>query len=221
MLQQLRPALLSVFCFTVLTGLVFPLVVTGISQAAFSTQANGGLIQQNGQVIGSRLIGQPFAAPRYFHGRPSAAGNGYNAGKPGDAYAGSSGTNLGPTSAKLIKGIADDPATKDTDESYAGLTQLAKAYRTENGLPANAPLPRMRLPARQAAWTGDQSRKRRASSGTSRQSAWSARGSRACPSQQIDGKPNTGYFRRPTGKCPRPKPGSGFDRTGQIRRQIK
>ena len=141
MLNQLRPAIMSVLAITALTGLVFPLVVTGISKVVFPHQANGSLIEQDGKVVGSSLIGQPFSKPEYFHPRPSAAGNGYNAGKPSDAYAGSSGTNLGPTSSKLLKGIEDDPKTKDTDESYAGIPQLAKAYRDENGLAANAPIP--------------------------------------------------------------------------------
>lgn len=141
MLQQLRPAVMSVLVFTILTGLIFPFAITGIAQAAFPRQAQGGLITQNGKVVGSEWIGQPFSAPGYFHPRPSAAGNGYSTGKPDDTYTGSSGTNLGPTSAKLIQGIEDDPATKDTDESYAGIPQQAKAYREENGLDANTPVP--------------------------------------------------------------------------------
>lgn len=141
MLQQLRPAITSVLTLTVLTGILFPIAITVISQMVFPRQANGSLIEQNGKVVGSELIGQPFAAPGYFHPRPSAAGNGYNAGKPDDAYTGSSGTNLGPTSSKLVKGIEDDPKTKDTDESYSGIPQLTKAYREENGLPENAPVP--------------------------------------------------------------------------------
>lgn len=133
MLKQLRPAIVSTLAFTILTGFIFPFVIYGISQAAFRSQANGSIIEQNGKVVGSSLIGQNFASPLYFHPRPSAAGNGYDGGASG-------GTNLGPTSAKLLKGIPDDPKTK-ADESYAGIPQLAEAYRKENGLTKDAAVP--------------------------------------------------------------------------------
>lgn len=131
----LWPSIGLTLFFIVFTGLVFPYVIYWISQAVFPHQANGSLIKNaQGQVVGSELLGQNFAKPEYFHPRPSAAGSGYDA-------ANSSGTNLGPTSDKLINGIADDPETKDTDESYAGVKQLAEAYRKENGLAADAVLP--------------------------------------------------------------------------------
>ena len=93
--HQLRPAIVLTLLFCVITGLVYPGVVTALSQLLFPHRANGSLIQSaGGQVIGSELIGQPFARPEYFHPRPSAAGNGYD----GTA---SGGTNKGPTDAKL------------------------------------------------------------------------------------------------------------------------
>jgi K+-transporting ATPase ATPase C chain len=112
MLNELKPALLMLALLTVLTGGVYPLLVTGIAQGLFPHQANGSLIEQNGKVVGSELIGQPFSDPKYFWGRPSATGPvPYNAGA-------SSGSNLGPLDPALEVAVkariaalkASDPA---------------------------------------------------------------------------------------------------------------
>lgn len=94
-LQELRPAIVLLAALSLLTGLAYPYVIIGLAQVLFPWQANGSLILEDGKIVGSDLIAQSFTSPAYFHGRPSAAGAGYDG-------ASSSGSNLGPTSAALI-----------------------------------------------------------------------------------------------------------------------
>ncbi|MBI3949754.1 MAG: potassium-transporting ATPase subunit KdpC [Acidobacteria bacterium] len=115
-LKHIYPAVAMTLVLTVLLGIIYPVVVTGLAQILFKDKAQGSLMAKDGKVIGSRLIGQPFTGPGYFHSRPSAAGSGYDATASG-------GTNLGPTSKKLI-------------EEQVSLR--VKALRTEN---VNAPIP--------------------------------------------------------------------------------
>jgi K+-transporting ATPase ATPase C chain len=128
MVKELKAGFLMMVVMTVLTGFAYPAVVTLIGQVLFRDQANGSLMTRDGHVIGSRLIGQGFSKPEYFHPRPSSAGSGYD----GTASAGS---NLGPTSAKLINGTTkiDDKNNEIVD--FDGIKLRVLHYCVENNLP--------------------------------------------------------------------------------------
>src|ERR1700750_1683894 len=101
MKKNLITAVLMTIATTILLGIIYPLVVTGLAQVIFPKQANGQLIPKNGQIVGSRIIGQGFSGPKYFHSRPSFAGSGYDA-------ANTNGSQLGPTNQKLIDRVTSD-----------------------------------------------------------------------------------------------------------------
>ena len=115
---ELRSSVLAVAVLAIIAGGIYPLVSWGLAQALFPGRSNGSLVTRNGRTVGSSLIGQPFRSPAYFHPRPSAAGEGYDAERSG-------GTNLGPLSKTLVEAVR----------------ARAAAYRAENGLAADAAVP--------------------------------------------------------------------------------
>jgi K+-transporting ATPase ATPase C chain len=134
MWEQILPGLRIKIFMTVVLGVAYPLAMTGISQVMFPKQANGSLITAGGKVIGSEIIGQNFSKPEYFHPRPSAAGSGY------DATA-SSGSNLGPTSAKLIHGTTKMDDKKNEVVDYDGVSLRIVHYCVENNIPYESSIP--------------------------------------------------------------------------------
>jgi potassium-transporting ATPase KdpC subunit len=134
MLKELGPGLRLTIVFTLLTGLLYPAVMTGLSEVIFPRQSKGSLVTVNGKVVGSSLIGQPFAKPEYFHPRPSSAGNGYDATASG-------GSNLGPTSAKLLHGTTKMDDKKNEVVDFDGISDRVVHYCVDNGIPYESSVP--------------------------------------------------------------------------------
>jgi potassium-transporting ATPase KdpC subunit len=134
MFKELKAGFLMMVVMTVITGFVYPAVITAIAQVVFPDQANGSLIVSNGQVVGSRLLGQNFTKAEYFHPRPSSAGSGY------DPTA-TAGSNLGPTSAKLLNGVVntDDKGTESV--GFDGIKNRVVHYCVENDVPFESSIP--------------------------------------------------------------------------------
>jgi K+-transporting ATPase ATPase C chain len=125
--KQIFPALAMTVVLTLLLGFVYPFFITGLAQVIFKHKALGSLVQKDGQVIGSSLIGQPFSGPGYFHSRPSAAGAGYDATASG-------GTNYGPTSKQLLEGNIKAAATQLHSENPDAAIPVDLAASSGSGL---------------------------------------------------------------------------------------
>lgn len=123
MIKNFITSILLILVFTVMLGVVYPLAVWSVGQAVFPEKANGSLIEKNGKIVGSELIGQQFSENKYFHSRPSAAGNGYDA-------SASSGSNLGPTSKKLIDRVKTDAESLQSENPQ---TQIPADLVTTSG----------------------------------------------------------------------------------------
>src|ERR1700674_1933702 len=134
MFKALGPGFRLTLALTLLTGLLYPAVMTGVSELIFPKQANGSLVTVNGKVVGSSLIGQPFSKPEYFHPRPSAAGSGYDATQSG-------GSNLGPTSAKLLHGTTKMDDKKNEIRDFERISLRVVHYCVDNDIPYESSVP--------------------------------------------------------------------------------
>lgn len=134
MIKELGPGFRLTLIFTVLTGLLYPVLMTGISKVIFPKQANGSLVTVNGKVVGSSLIAQNFSKPEYFHPRPSSAGSGYDGGM-------SAGSNLGPTSAKLLHGTTKTDDKKNEVVDFDGINLRIVHYCLDNDIPYESSMP--------------------------------------------------------------------------------
>jgi potassium-transporting ATPase KdpC subunit len=134
MVKEIGPGFRLMLAFTVLTGLVYPVVMTGLSQLIFPDQANGSLVKVDDKVVGSSLIGQNFSRREYFHPRPSAAGAGYDATASG-------GSNLGPTSAKLLRGATQTDNKNKETVAYDGISLRIVHYCLDNDIPYESSRP--------------------------------------------------------------------------------
>ncbi len=134
MWEQILPGLRIKIFMTIVLGVAYPLFMTGISQVIFPKQSNGSLIKFGDKVIGSELIGQNFSKPEYFHARPSSAGSGYDA-------TSSAGSNLGPTSAKLVRGTTKMDDKKNEVVDFDGISLRLVHYCLDNGIPYESSVP--------------------------------------------------------------------------------
>lgn len=134
MWEQILPGLRIKLFMTIVLGVAYPLAITGLSQVIFNHRANGSLITEGGKVVGSELIGQSFSKPEYFQSRPSSAGSGYDA-------AASSGSNLGPTSAKLLYGTTKTDDKNNEVADFDGVSLRIVHYSLANNIPYESSVP--------------------------------------------------------------------------------
>ena len=134
MFKELGPGLRLTLIFTILTGLIYPIGLTALARLIFPAKANGSLVSAEGTTVGSSLIGQSFSRPEYFHPRPSSAGSGYDASLSG-------GSNLGPTSAKLLRGTTKTDDQQHDVVDFGGVNLRIVHYCLDNDIPYDSSIP--------------------------------------------------------------------------------